>query len=167
MNQCNGAEREQNVKSMTITWEQMKQISVVNRPDSDYATSANRWLKSQNYGQRQEQKFPSNLGLFNWNPCESSGRSSQLCSVVSVQRICMCLCVWMLVSVEPDCNIARAIAWACETEGGQPDGWVRETEAEGRFVKHNTGRRNRRGGEIEERMNGWDWKEQTGAANSS
>lgn len=31
MNQCNGAEREQNVKSMTITWEQMKQISIVNR----------------------------------------------------------------------------------------------------------------------------------------
>lgn len=28
----------------------------------------------------------------------------------------------MLVSAEPDCNIARAIAWACETEGGQPDG---------------------------------------------
>lgn len=144
MNQCNGAEREQNVKSMTITWEQMKHISIVNRPDGDYATSANRWLKSQNYGQ--EQKFPSNLDPFNWNPCGSSGRSSQLCSVVSVQRICMCLCVWMPVSAEPDCNIARAIAWACETEGGQPDGWVRETEAEGRFVKHNTGRRNRQSG---------------------
>lgn len=138
MNQCNGAEREQNVKSMTITWEQMKQIGIVNWPHCDYARLANRWLKSQ--------KFPSNLGRFNWNPCESSGRSSQLCSVVSVQRICMCLCVWMLVSVEPDCNIARAIAWACETEGGQPDGWVRETEAEGRFVKHNTGRRNRERG---------------------
>lgn len=76
--------------------------------------------------------------------------------------ICSCLCVLQLVCVWgwSDRNIhmhtvcACACAWVCETEGGQPDGWLRETEAEGRFIKHNIGRRDR---EKEERMDGGEW----------
>lgn len=54
--------------------------------------------------------------------------------------VCVCICAHF-VSVSRQQPDAWS-AWACETEGGQPDWWLRETEAGGRFVKHNTGRRN-------------------------
>lgn len=129
----------------------MKQISLMNQPSCDHIISVLLIKKSNVWPEWGEIVFVKFKHFFNCNVCGVSGETSQLCTTMSVQRICMSLCVKMFVSVEPDCNIRRAFAWACETEGGQPDGWVRETEAEGRFVKHNTGRRNRERG-IDEWM---------------
>lgn len=83
-----------------------------------------------------------------------------------------CVFMCMCVRGRSHCNI-NVPMWAHETEGGQPDGWQGETEAEGRFVKHNIGRRDREREweeEIEKRIEvegGGGWKDTRGERGQS